>query len=345
LKIDVDLALLRASFAQLAQTPYFRPILSDVAGYFVKVIDTVRDKDYSEKTLREFAHRLWITNKYLSGSAAGELPYEIEYCLSRALKDWLTEAIIITSLNPDPEFHFFRIDMVDYTEKTIRPSLKRPTSARLAPMSVPRMYRNHPLYCAPLYHELGHFLDSVYSIADLSFQKDKSRKLSTFDVALRDLSHRTEHFCDLFAAQYIGQVSSQVLSELAPQQGASDSHPATQDRIDLIQTFLDGRKDRRIDHLNSALRNLGLPELAVRYKLHLPVAEAFDDIRPVQVKTEQELHGLFPAAWAYLEEVRSGENAAWNARGNMSYPEQNSVINGLVEKSIRNFAITEAWGA
>lgn len=344
MKVDVDLALLRASFAQLAQTPFFRPILSDVARYFVAVIDVARTRDYSEKTLRAFSNRLWVINKYLSGSAAGELPYEIEYCLSQALKDWVTEAVIITSLSPDPDFHFLPIDMFSYIEKTIKPGLERPESSNLAPMSVPRMYKNHPVYCAPLYHELGHFIDSVYGIASLSLTLDSSRGVSTINEAKRDLSHRAEHFCDLFAAQYIGPVSSHVLSELAPRQAESDSHPATQDRIDLIQTFLDGGQDRRIDLLNSALTQMGLPELAIRYKRSFLVTEAFDDIRPVRVTTEDELHGLFPAAWAYLDEVRSGTNSAWAARSNMSYPEQNSVINGLVEKSIRNFAITRAWG-
>ena len=342
MNVDVDLALLRSSFAQLAQTPFFRPVLSDVARYFVDVIDYANAGQYQEEIRRPLAQRLWIINKYLSGSATGEMPYEIEYCLSRALGDWLTEGLIVTTLNPDQEFHFLPSDTIGYIQDALAPKTPRPIKARLAPMSVPRMYRNHPVYCAPLYHELGHFIDSVYGIAELSLIRDTSRDLVSYAQARRDLLHRSEHFCDLFAAQYVGLVSSQVLSELASSRSESHTHPATDDRIQLIETFLGGGEDPRIDLLNRALAEMQLPELKVRYA-PVPVDLAFDDVRPVRLGSEAELHGLFPAAWSYLEGVRRGENPAWSGRPNMSYAEKNAVINGLVEKSIRNFAIIQAW--
>jgi hypothetical protein len=342
LRVPVDLALLRDGFQQLAQTPYFDRRLNRVADDIVGAIDASASQSptLDEHTLRFFGNALWHAHKYLAGSTISESPYEIEYCLRTALSDWVhDECVVATTLRTELDFHFWLPDIGKVIDNLIT-SYKRQSTVTLIPIALPRLYKNRPLYCTPLYHELGHFIDRRFGITDLSIVRFPPSSGANIDI---ERSHRSEHFADLFAAQYVGSVAAQTLHQIANGHAASPSHPATTDRILKIQAFLNGTSDISISQINAVLTQIGLSQLSVRHSQPV-VAEAFDDIRPCAVGNASELHGLFPACWAYLDQVHSGANAAWASRGR-AFPEVDTVVNDLLEKSIRNHSIVEKWSA
>jgi hypothetical protein len=268
----------------------------------------------------------------------------MEYCLSLALKEWISkECAIATTLSMDLDFHFLPIDAQGIV-KSAGPSFSNNAfDVILAPMALPRIYKHRPLYCSPLYHELGHFVDVTYGIAVTSLMIQAAPQIhSDPAVNLRiSQSHRAEHFCDLFAAQYIGKVASASLEEIAPNAPISVTHPATADRTKIISDFLSGTANPLVDAFQAALHARGAPKLEIRHAA-IAVDECLDDIRPIPVSSVHELHGLFPAVWDYLDGVRAGKSKAWTDRG-MQYPAIDQAVNDLLEKSIRNRSIVEMW--
>lgn len=346
MKLDVDLDLLGSRFADLSTTPYFRKNIREYAKYLSEATKhVVSDVDgQPEEVRRSYSRFLWLLYKYIAGSTVSESPYEMEYCLASALKDWIfRDCAIATTLSMDLDFHFLPVN-AQQTIKMVAPSFSsQHFDVILAPMALPRLYKHRPLYCTPLYHELGHFIDRLYGVADLSLMNVPGHTIHQDpSVNLRiNRSHRAEYFCDLFAAQYIGNVAAKSLDEIAPNAIASISHPATKDRTRLIEVFLSGGSDPVIDAFQQALQIRGADSLKVRFEM-VDVAEALDDIRPIKVTSSKELHGLFPSVWGYLEDVRGRKRPAWNAR-DLDYPAIDRAVNDLLEKSIRNQSCVEMW--
>ena len=342
MKLDVDLDLLGFRFKELSNTPYFRKnvreyarYLSDAAQYISVNID-----NQSDQMRRAFCQHLWRIYKYIAGSTVSESPYEMEYCLSLALKDWVSkDCAIATTLSMDLDFHFLPVDARKIV-RIVAPSFAYDNfDIILAPMALPKIYKHRPLYCSPLYHELGHFVDTMYGIADTSLLIYPPSSVNQ-DLRVTK-NHRAEYFCDLFAAQYVGQVASASLEEIAPGAAVSDTHPSTNDRTNLVADFLSGASNPLIDAFQRALAARGVPQLSIRHDV-VNVAECLDDIRPINISSSRELHGIFPSVWKYLEDVRLGKSDAWNRR-KIGYPAIDRAVNDLLEKSIRNNSCVEMW--
>lgn len=346
MKLDVDLDLLGTRFKDLSNTPYFKVNIRKYATYLSKATDHIlRNVDQQPESIRrEYSRFLWVLYKYIAGSTVSESPYEMEYCLSSALKDWTEkDCAIATTLSTDLDFHFMNV------EAKKRISIVAPSFDHegfdiiLAPIALPSIYKHRPLYCTPLYHELGHFIDRQYAIADLSLLTYPGDVIHPDPGANTKItsSHRAEFFSDLFAAQYIGDVASKYLEEIAPGATISYSHPATAQRSNLIYKFLNGEDDPIINAIQSALKARRLPELKIRFEL-VDVSTSLDDIRPINVQSTEQLHGLFPSVWSYLENIRAGKNESWNKR-NVGNPAIDRSINDLLEKSIRNHSCRSMW--
>lgn len=346
MKLEVDLDLLGARFRDLSATPYFRKNVRSYAHFLSEATQHISTNidNQSDNVRRAYCRHLWRIYKYIAGSTVSESPYEMEYCLSLALKEWISkECAIATTLSMDLDFHFLPIDAQGIV-KSAGPSFSNNAfDVILAPMALPRIYKHRPLYCSPLYHELGHFVDVTYGIAVTSLMIQAAPQIhSDPAVNLRiSQSHRAEHFCDLFAAQYIGKVASASLEEIAPNAPISVTHPATADRTKIISDFLSGTANPLVDAFQAALHARGAPKLEIRHAA-IAVDECLDDIRPIPVSSVHELHGLFPAVWDYLDGVRAGKSKAWTDRG-MQYPAIDQAVNDLLEKSIRNRSIVEMW--
>jgi hypothetical protein len=339
LRPKVDLYLLRDSLAESAETTYFSGKLEEFTTHLIAAIDHVLANEgmYGPDTIRAFAFHVRNAERYLSGSTTKESPYEIEYCLNAALRGRTKrEFLITTALTENQNFHFLPSDPWDFIKKTISGYDTRGFDAVLVQLGVPKIYSHKPLYCIPLYHELGHFVDIEHSVTPLSL---------LISPALPPVTprHRAEHFADLFGACYVGTSSIKTLETIAPRAPSSATHPATSDRITLIQRFLASQPDPLIDLFQNALARLGMGPLQTVFQPP-DLKAVFDDIRPYQIADQAELHGIFETAWDYLEDALETRAPPW-VKPNTGDGEVERVINDLTEKSIRNMSVKERWAS
>ncbi|MGY4285800.1 hypothetical protein ACVWXO_005020 [Bradyrhizobium sp. LM2.7] len=71
----------------------------------------------------------------------------------------------------------------------------------------------------------------------------------------------------------------------------TDTHPATTDRVVLVEDFLAGRANGMIALFQSCLASLGLPIIQKEFTAPA-IGATFDDILTYRIANEQELHGL-----------------------------------------------------
>ena len=193
---------LRASLTASAETTYFSGSLHLFTTRLIEAIDHVlaNEAAYGPDTVRAFASHIRSAERYLSGSTTKESPSELEYCLRHALRTRINrDFLITTALTEDQNFHFLPSDPWQFILKTISGYDAKGFDALLVQLGVPKIYCHKPIFCIPLYHELGHFVDVYYGVTRLS--------LLTHSILHPTLqSHRLEHFADLFAACYVKNV-------------------------------------------------------------------------------------------------------------------------------------------
>lgn len=335
----IDLSLLRESLSNSAETTYFNDRLHEFTNRLLDAIDHVlaNEATYGTDIVRAFTMHVQNAERYLSGSTTKESPYEIEYCLKLALRaQTKREFLITTALTGDHDFHFLPSDPWDFITKAISGFDTKGFDAALVQLGVPKIYSHKPLYCIPLYHELGHFIDVTHGLTRLSLITEPN--LSPIIP-----SHRAEHFADLFAACYAGSSSIATLQTIAAGAGASATHPATVDRVSLVAKFLSGQSDPLIDMFQSLLNRLGAAPLSIAYRAP-DLKKAFDDIRTYQIVDLAELHGIFESAWGYLVDALDNKSPPW-AKSHLTDMEIDNVINDLTEKSIRSMSIKEKWAS
>lgn len=315
----------------LSRTPHFN---SSQDAYLQRLIEVIGRVVTDYETLphdvsRQILIIVWRATKYLNGNTLNETPYEVVYSLSRALKDWTTApSAITTALLEDLQYHFDPLDPAH----VIRLVVDSVFDVELIQIALPKLYRHRPIYNVALYHELGHYLDKRFQIVSMSLllrpQTDKSDPL-----------YRREFFSDLIAASYTGRAIIRLLEHIAPDATDDKEHPATSRRIRNIEDFLAGKSNEYIDIYQSALAGLSLAPLTVRYATP-DVARCFDNMRPYAIKSEKELHGILDAGWEYLARAHQKDHSPWKE---LEEHEIDRIINDLIEKSVRNWMITEKW--
>ena len=339
-----DLALLAESLTQLSKTPYFNRAIEKHAQALIDVIKHALSVSpaYDDEILRSFADKVWTCNRYLQGSTTKEAPYEIEYCMRHAISDWLNDSCLVTTaLTDKKDFHLKPGDPWDFVAKTMDRYEGQPPEEKLIFIGVPRVYKHMPLFCAALYHELGHFVDLARNVTEVTFLTHPVDGVS--DKVLDVLhNHRREHFADLFAACYVGSAIVDSIHAINPLADHSTSHPATTTRIEVIRSFLAGENFEELDMFQGALAKLGLPRLEKRFLIP-SIEPAFDDIRPYELTNTAELHGIMAAGWSYLAKVKSGGGPRWTVGANQL--DVIRIVNDLTEKSIRNASVRTLWGA
>jgi hypothetical protein len=340
---QTDLSLLLESLSSLSQSPYFNRALDEHTQALLSVVQHVLDASprYDDEIVRGLVERVWTAHRYLLGSTTKESPYEIEYCLRFAIREWLPKACIVTTaLTDERDFHLKMGDPWDYVRETLSRYDKVLPESRLIFIGVPRLYKSMPLFCCALYHELGHFIDLNGEITETTLLTHPiPADLAKFEQSMT--SFRREHFADLFAACYVGSAIGDSLHALDPDAGMTLTHPPTAQRLELIRSFLAGETSEELSFFQDALKRRGMPALGRRFEV--PAIEAaFDDIRPHQLDGEAQLHGLFMAGWSYMAKALRGEGATWTKGARPL--EIIRIINDLAEKSIRNASLRELWG-
>jgi len=330
-----NLNILKQQLLELSRTPYFSASLDKYVRSLIDIVDillTHFDKIPIQAS-RNIIEHLWIATRFLIGSTTKQIPYEIVYCLKSALSNWNTRKCLITTALLD-ELNFFFL--INDPTKIIKLFLGIDLSEGLIQIALPRLYRHKPLYTVPLYHELGHFIDQEFNITKIALlQHEELRKKHT-------QPHLAEFFADLFSSCYTGFANRTFLSEIAPDNPDSQTHPSTKSRLALMQSFL-SREDTEITNcLNKTLSNLTLPNLTIKHTTP-DIFSDFSNIRPYDIRSAEELHGIMAAGWNFLINIQKKPAKSWQNFTDEFETER--IVNDLVEKSIRNYMIKQKWMA
>lgn len=353
--LNTNLQLLDRKLQSLRDTAYFNQRVLHYADSLRAIIAKLVDPAVKlDDAIRVFVGaQVWDATEFIAGSAPRLQPYEMVYGLQCAVTEWFAAQkhgvkppLIMTSLIQEANFYFKSISP-DFDD-VLRNHLSTSIDYEIVQIKLPEVYRQKPLYSVALYHELGHFIDQRFVIAQnvevlcptlaLPSMSAPVATMTTMERASR-LFHLREYFADLFAACYCGSAIKRFLEGFAPSNGPSYSHPATYDRIQVVHSLLTGTKHTLIDAFNLALKARAQPLLQARFSR--PTLDAcFDAIRPVPITSDAEVHGVLDAAWAYLDRAAERNTEPWKSLDDL---EIERVINDLVEKSIRNRMILEQW--
>ena len=226
-------------------------------------------------------------------------------------------------------------------------------------IALPYIYRHKPLFCLPLFHELGHFVDKDNEVVVTTLLQspetsgpDLPDLPSSADIAKMNpvqqnlvsevvVAHRQEYFADLFSACYVGTALSGFLREFSPNSAASPSHPSSASRENLLADFAAGTQNPIIEMFQDALKARGLPPLHPRAS-DVDLTTTFGNVRPFTPASDDQLYGLFESAWMFLEAQWATPTGHWT---HLPEDERARLVNDLTEKSIRNRMLVEGWHA
>lgn len=323
--------MLHGQLAELSRTPYFNPSLKQYLDKLVSLIE-IFISEYNkipEVAAREVSRAIWAGSKFFTGSTSKKIPYEVVYALRHVLTDISKEnCVITTALLEEQEYFCEPVEPA----KTISHFISGiDFDVELIQVALPKLYRHKPLYNVALYHELGHFFDADHNIVKYCMVLDPNLKT--------DYSHLSEYFADIFAASYTGYAIYKFLVCICPGVPSSDSHPATDDRLKNIEDFLEGRTNKYIDAIRKIMLKLKLPELKIRYSKP-DLTSCFNNIRPYNIKSIEEVHGILDASWDFLKDAQASDASPWC---DIDEFEIHRIVNDLVEKSIRNRMVQEKW--
>ena len=235
-----------------------------------------------------------LSIQFLEDSTINQIPFETLFCLEQALKDWVdAEYTFVTSLNKEEYYFDPSLSLEDSLFELIERHFDIRFANRLIQISIPRHEVNDYFFNVVLYHELGHFIDLKHSISE-SFIYQEYPKL-TFEESITKSNHYREYFADLFAAQYVDRNVCRYLSYEAPLDSSSATHPSTQERLLVVEDFLNGRSNPIVDDFQKALKSILNKQFEIRFAL--PKQEDFFDYVPPIIHSDQQLHGLFVAGW------------------------------------------------
>lgn len=353
--LNTNLQLLDSKLQNLHDTAYFDQRVLRYVDSLRTIIAKLIDPGIKlDDAIRVFiGTQVWSATEFIAGSAPRLQPYEMVYGLQCAVTEWFAAQkhgvkppLIMTSLIQEANFYFKSIS-ADFDD-VLRNHLSTSIDYEIVQIKLPEVYRQKPLYSVALYHELGHFMDVRFVIAQnvevlrpdltLPSMSAPTATMTPMEKAGR-LLHIREYFADLFAACYCGSAIKRFLEGFAPSNGPSWSHPATYDRIQVVQALLEGKPHALIEAFNLALKARAQPLLQLRFS-RPALDTCFDSIRPVLLTSDAEVHGILDAAWGYLDRAAERGAEPWKSLDDL---EIERVINDLVEKSIRNRMILEQW--
>lgn len=340
----VNLHILAERFTDLSRSAYFDSAFRDFARKTVQAINHVLadPSQYPEDVVRGFEKHVWRVMPFLRGSRTNNAPHETQYVLRCALNDWIQSDVLISSAALE-EFNFFlqTEDLWEFIARTLSNFDAGGYKPLFVRIGSPEAFKHRPIFCVPLFHELGHFVDVHFEISKTSLLLDPP-PLPPPNVPVQNwqfmhLRHRMEYFADLFFCCYCGSAGKNSLLAIAPNDPDSATHPSSSKRAAVMDDFLSGTANARIDLLQKATLARTGQTLAPKYQ-NLDLTPAFHDVLTFRLNDEGQLFGIFPAGWDYLHNQLGKRDAPWIDAG-VSADGIEKTVNDLVEKSIRNFEI------
>jgi hypothetical protein len=344
----VNLHILAKRFTQLSRSVFFDPAFREFSEKSVQaIVHVIENVDkYPDDVVRKFESHVWRVMQFVRGSRSSDAPHETQYVLRKALKEWIPHNALISSAALE-DFNFFlnTEDIWDFIDRSLNHFDTGGYKPLVVRIGSPEAFKHRPVYCVPLFHELGHFVDHYYEISKFSLllSPPPAPPLGVNPQQWQFIHerHRMEHFADLFASCYCGEASNKSLLAIAPNNLDSPTHPATAKRVGIVNAFLAETQNLTIDLLQNACLARSGQNLTPKFKTP-DVKPAFDDVLTYEIANDRELYGIYLAGWNYLHEEIDNPSAPWIDDEVTTYGVEKTV-NDLVEKSIRNFEIKERW--
>jgi hypothetical protein len=311
----------------------------DYHEQLIELFGKIREVDFSKLSYPEQldAKRIldfcFLSIEFLDNSTLVNIPYEIVYSLEKALNEWdkTDKYIIVTSLQNNIVSYSFNplLALYEPTYDLIFANYGIKFKHRLIQINLPKYLAFDYLANVVLFHELGHFIDRKYLIS--------ARLALTFKSTIKERRHFEEFFADIFAAMYIGSASNYYLNYIAHNAPDSDTHPATDNRIKVVNDFLGSVSTN--DVLNKIIfATQAITGNKLTINTDKPSDQDFKQFIPAILKTDNQLYSIFEVGWnLWLSEIEEYE------KNNIAQEDKYQIINNLIEKSISNYMISEKW--
>ena len=287
-----------------------------------------------QKEVKKMLDFCFQSIEFLDNSTLVNIPYEIVYCLEKALNEWddSQKYIIVTSLQNHLISYSFNptLALNEPIYDLIKVKCGIEFSHRLVQINLPKYLAHDYLANVVLYHELGHFIDMKFQIC--------ARIGLALNLTNVETSHYEEFFSDLFASQYIGKASNYYLDYIAHGNLDCATHPATDKRVQLVLDFLSSTPNSIVDILKFATKSITTKEL-FHNNDKVPVDDIVSFIPPI-LENEMQLHSIFETGWD-LWRTEVNEFREKNISENVKY----QILNNLIEKSISNYMVMEKWSS
>ena len=288
--------------------------LSQLMNAIVAVPFNAADKKQVEEVLKQLGT---IENvlEYIKHTSTSNLFGEVFSCLRIALEEWCDDSdnyVMVTG----PGSFAFTYFKPDYELEVIKTKYMIPFPVMPVQFNLPSHLEHDFLGNVSLYHELGHFVDSLKSFSDSAYNAyitdkttltDKEKQFFLNDFAGNpqppkdDMTRAyfSEYFADLFAAQYLSAAHIYALNLKAFKNPFSDDHPSTDSRVALVETFLknSGEGLALVQLFKNAVQKVTNNAKQLSNKSYLPDMTPLKKSQPCVISKDEELHGIFIAGW------------------------------------------------
>jgi len=108
--------------------------------------------------------------QFVRGSRAKDAPHEAQYVLRKALSHWIEsdDVLISSAALENLDFFISLEDTWDFVSRTIAGFNAEGYHPLVVRIGSPEVYKHRPIFCIPLFHELGHFVDHHFKISEYS---------------------------------------------------------------------------------------------------------------------------------------------------------------------------------
>ncbi|RLD66394.1 MAG: hypothetical protein DRI84_04925 [Bacteroidetes bacterium] len=298
-------------------------------------------------------HRVYIGIEFLNYESASNIPIQLIACLDLVMEDWIDNPnffSIVFSHNSSAlnEFHTWALnenDIASINRTCHKINLGATYDHGLIHISQPRFFNNDFLSNIPTYHEIGHFVEANYMIStniiqDSTFIYQDSTSLNKLKLSVKNdriqlSSYLSEHFADIFAAQYLGNAMIENLNFVAMNGQPGPEHPSTNKRLKVISAFLTGSGDKEDLDIVERLKKATEIQTKRKHKQRelkdrrIPLSvDPFVTDKAAQLNNKNEVYDLVVRGW---------ENFMSHTAFSRKYQnptERNYRINKLIKKTI-----------